>query len=257
MANQILRRKSKDEESLYTIRSLDPDDGSYSTMSTASSTTSANAYAALFLQMCTEIQAPVEFIEVVGHDVLGFPSLIERAYEKKKADSMLNTIITFMAKLISHCTKSFDLALIVLDNVQFMDEMSWKVVELLFESAPNCLIVCASQPLTSFQLSLGESFWSKLHNSPRRFHELKLIPLNILELTEVIAHVFECAKESVDEQFSRDIFKQSGGLPLYTRELLASLKQFSFVAVSEEGKLSWKTSPGAIDDVRIFRFYVI
>jgi predicted ATPase len=219
-------------------------------MSTASSTNSANAYVALFLQICTEIQAPTEFIEVVGHDVLGFPSLVERSHEKRKADSMLNTIISFMAQLISHCTKTFDLTLLVLDNVHFMDEMSWKVVELIFEKAPNFLIICASQPLTSFQLTVDENFWRSLQNIPDRFDELKLKPLNDLELTEMIAHEFQCPKENVDEQFSRDIFMQSGGLPLYARELLGSMKQFSFVAVSESGKLGWKISPGTIDDVR-------
>ena len=251
LAKRILQRRLKDEDSHYSLKSFEHDDMSYSSLTTASSTNLANAYLSLFLQICAEIQAPTEVIEIVGHDVLGFPSL-DRACERRKLDSVLNTIINFMAQLILHCTRTFDLALLVLDNAHLMDEMSWKVVELIFEKGQNVLILCASQPLTSFQLTLDENFWNSLQNRHDRFFELKLKPLTESELTEMIAHVFQYPKENVDEQFSRDIFIQSGGLPLYARELLGSVKDFSFVAVSEIGKIGWKISPGAIDDVRIF-----
>jgi predicted ATPase len=225
---------------------------SYSTMSTASSTNTLNAYFTQFLQICAELQAPDEIIDIVGHDILGFPVLSDRPLDRRKSDSMLIMVIHFMADLILHCTKAFDLAVLILDDVHFMDEMSWKVVQLIFEKAQNTLIICASQCLSSFQLTLSEEFWDSLQeNIDGRFCHLKLKPLNESEITDMIAHVFQCPKDLIDEHFSRDIYTQSAGLPLHARELLGSVKHFSFVATSDVGKIGWKSSPGAMDDVSL------
>ncbi|KAK1736676.1 adenylate/guanylate cyclase domain-containing protein [Skeletonema marinoi] len=51
----------------------------------------------------------------------------------------LAKIVDFMADAFVRCTKHADLVLLALDDVHWMDEMSWKVVQAIFERGQNVL----------------------------------------------------------------------------------------------------------------------
>jgi len=200
-----------------------------------------------FRFICQELNAPPDFIEVVGKRLLG---LRERSGDNSAANVKplnLHKIVDFMADAFIRCTKHANLVLLGIDDVQWMDEMSWKVVQAIFERGENVMTLCGSRPLSSNPLTVDPTFWSDLqgqYQKEGRYSELILAPFSESEVQRMIATTLELEADEIDSSFSRNILTTSGGMPHYLTYVLDAIKRNKLTVRLENGMVGMKSSSG-------------
>jgi predicted ATPase len=223
---------------------------SYSTKESVMSTDASR-----FRYICNELNAPPDFVEVVGRRLLG---LRDKSVENAAAHSgtpNLDKIVDFMADAFIRCTKHANLALLALDDVHWMDEMSWKVVEAIYNRGANVLILCGSRPIDVNPLRLDPKFWSSLQESKvDRYLELFLNPLSEFEVQEMIAITLQLEVDEIDSSFWRNVFTTSGGMPHYLSYVLETIKRDELAMRLENGLMGLKNA--ASEDTKV-RGYLI
>ena len=191
------------------------------------------------LEICQELNAPEWFLEIVGQHLLGDKkskiSKVEKAPE-------VNDIITFMARVFIKSTSHAEGVILALDDVQWIDSLSWKVLQCIFETSKNVLIVCGSRPIESHPLSIDDEFWTKLNGEYRDgglFTEITIAELNKDDIREMAAITLSCEAEDVDDEFRDDVFIHSGGLPYFTSEILDNCVRKGQCGPLKSGKIGW------------------
>ncbi len=158
-----------------------------------------------------------------------------------------------MADAFLRCTQHANLVLLALDDVQWMDEMSWKVVQAIFERGENVLTLCGSRPPSSNPLSLDPQFWSDLRGPLQeegRYSELSLAPFCESEVQDMIAIQLNYNPNEIDDSFSRNVFASSGGMPHYLSYVLDTIKRNNLTVRLENGNIGTRTSTGDDSKVR-------
>ena len=190
------------------------------------------------LEICQELNAPEGFLEIVGQHLLGDKkskiSKVEKAPE-------VNDIISFMARVFIKSTSHAEGVILALDDVQWIDSLSWKVLQCIFETSKNVLIVCGSRPIESHPLSIDDEFWTKLNGECRGglFTEITIAELNKDDIREMAAITLSCEAEDVDDEFRDDVFIHSGGLPYFTSEILDNCVRKGQCGPLKSGKIGW------------------
>lgn len=141
--------------------SNDPLDKSIRTMSTKVSAMHTDE--TRFEVVCDKLNAPPEIVEFIGNRLLGLRKRNAKSITANPPD--LEKVVEFIANAFIQCTKEATLVLLALNNVQWMDEMSLKVVAAILEQGTNILVLCGSGvPLTN-PLSLDPKHWSDLQGT--------------------------------------------------------------------------------------------
>jgi predicted ATPase len=175
-----------------------------------------------FRYLCDELNAPPDFADVVGRRLLG---IRDKGLGSSTTGGTpdLDLIVSFLVNAFIRCTEHSDLVLLSLDDVQELDEMSFKVVQGIFERGQNVLILCGSRPPSSYQLAIDPSFWTALHGSfsdMKRFVEIDLPPLTECEVRDFIAVSLDLAPCEINDKFSQSIFTVTGGMPHFLSECI-------------------------------------
>ena len=219
------------------------DDLSLNTYSSKSSTMSTDA--TRFRYICQELNAPPEFSEVVGKRLLGLREINTNTVASNAKPPDMKKVIDFMADAFVRCTRHAHLVLVALDDVQWMDAMSWKVVEAIFERGKNVLILCGSRPLSSYSLTVDPKFWSDLHDEHKqagRYSEVNLVPFTEPEVHQMIATTLKFEPNEVDSGFSRNIFHTTGGMPHFLSYALDTIGRNQLTVRLENGLIGMKAS---------------
>lgn len=177
------------------------------------------------VQICEMVDIPDHFIEILGKLVL----------TRNRADVVdspnnplhmlkLNQIASYVVNAFLNCTVSFDLVILALDEVANMDEMSWKIVELLFNNSQNMLILATTKHMDQAVMKASEDFWTQLHVEgvdSGHFKEISLDAIPQSDVEQLVANRLGQREREADPQVSRDVFMESGELPNITSELVA------------------------------------
>eukprot|EP00551_Chaetoceros_affinis_P009847 CAMPEP_0203685194 /NCGR_PEP_ID=MMETSP0090-20130426/48420_1 /ASSEMBLY_ACC=CAM_ASM_001088 /TAXON_ID=426623 /ORGANISM="Chaetoceros affinis, Strain CCMP159" /LENGTH=1325 /DNA_ID=CAMNT_0050554381 /DNA_START=512 /DNA_END=4489 /DNA_ORIENTATION=- len=161
------------------------------------------------------------------------------AVEEK--DQILNEIVDLMAKIFIRCSSHADLTVVALDEIQYTDIMSWKVIQKIYEIGGNILFICVSRR-SGPQLYTDDMFWRKLHETGRqsgRFQELILGPLEQTDIAKMASIVLSCKEEELDGQFVRDIFDGTGGMPDFAFQALENCKRKGLHDRLGNKKIGW------------------
>jgi hypothetical protein len=120
--------------------------------------------------------------------------------------------------------------MVALDDVHNMDELSWQVLEALFQESKNVLFLCTVKGLSPAGSTMSNSFWRKLNSDHRedgRFqvHVVgELLDENIRQLT---AKIMGLRFDAIPTQFMRSIVTESKGCPAIASAILQSIKRSS------------------------------
>ncbi len=206
-----------------------------------------------FTFICRELNAPPEFMEVVGKRFLGIRdgNKNDSATQSESPTLQIQSIVNFMADAFIRCTKHVNLVLLALDDVQWMDELSWKVVQTIFERAENVLTLCGSRPPSS-NLPLEPIFFSDLqgqYQKEGRYLEISLAPFEDSEVKEMIADTLKIKLDEVDTSFIHNVFTTSGGMPHYISFILDAIKRNNLTVRLENGMIGMKNSAEKDDKV--------
>jgi len=202
-----------------------------------------------FRFICEELNAPTEFVEIVGKRLLGLKTGTSNT---GGSPPELAKIVDFMADAFVRCTKHADLVLLALDDVHWMDEMSWKVVQAIFERGQNVLSLIGSRPPSANPLTVDKTFWSELQSTYRddgRYLEISLQPFNEMEVQQMISFTLDIGMNEIDSSFWRNVSTTSGGMPHYLSYALETIKRNNLTIKLDNGLVGLKSSEG--DDSKL------
>ena len=199
-----------------------------------------------FRFMCEELNAPPDFVEVVGRRLLGIRDKNIHNDEVTSGTPNLDKIVEFLSNAFIRCTDHTDLTLLALDDVHELDEMSWKVVQTIYERG-SVLILCGSRPPDTNPLAIDSSFWSDLHNvysKSGRYVVYELQPLIESDIRTFIASSLEVEPNKISGSFSRNLALVTGGLPHFLSYAIDAIKRGSLVNRLDDGQIGLKSAVG-------------
>ncbi len=219
-------------------RDRDWDSVSLSSLSTAQS--QKTSVIGRLREICEEMDAPSGFLEIVGHHLLGNSRLKMSSVEKAPE---LADIVSFMAQVFIRSTSHAEVVVLALDDVQWMDNLSWKVLQSIFENGLNVLIVCGSRPFESQSLTMDDDFWDMLREESRkegRYDEILLGPLAKNEVRELASLTLKCDPDEIMDKFIDDIHMHSGGMPYYASEILQNCVRNKLFRRFDNNMIGWR-----------------
>ena len=202
-----------------------------------------------FRFICQDLNVKSDLMELVGKRFLGISNRSKNESDAQlqlepNSTVQIENIVEFMANAFIRCTMHADLVLLSLDDVQWMDESSWKVVQRIFERANNLLIFSGSR-MPSTNLTLDPTFLSDLvteHQAAGRYYELSLPPFNEAEVKEFIACALNSSTYEVDDSFSNSVWTTSGGMPLYLSHVLDAIQRNNLTVRLDNGMIGMKST---------------
>ncbi len=240
--SQSLRRWS---DSVSINASVDGQLDTLSVNSQSSKSSRESSEMTRFRFICRELNASPDFMELIGKRFLGIRDGNDSTTQSDSSTPQIQSIVNFMADAFIRCTKHANLVLLALDDVQWMDELSWKVVQKILE-AQNVLIICSSRlPLS--KLTMDPIFFSDLQDrfqKDGRYLEIPLTPFDESEVKEMIADNLSIKLDEVETSFSRNIFTTSGGMPHYLSFIIDAIKRNNLTVRLENGMISIENSTG-------------
>ena len=146
-----------------------------------------------------------------------------------------------MAQVFITASCHADIVVLALDDVQYMDKLSWKVVHSIMGMGERILLVCGSRPLDTCRLALDEDFWEALkRRSKKRFNEVYLKSLEKREIRQLAALCLKCDVDDLDDRFINDVYMHSGGMPYFASMILKNCHRNNLFKRFENNKIGWR-----------------
>jgi class 3 adenylate cyclase/tetratricopeptide (TPR) repeat protein len=206
------------------------------------STRSANVpYLRKMCDICEELQYPYEFADIVGSQLLGLEGANPTTHIDGRVPSV-DEVVDFLSSVYIRLTEFADLTMIFLDDFQWIDSFTWKVIRALCEKGKNILIMGAmrSQETQALRRMSSVAMWHTRMQSRKGIVEVNIGPLETDEVKQLISKVLDYHVDIIDEQLSNDIYQKTGGITIYVIELLESIKRNKTVAIDDDtGLLRW------------------
>jgi predicted ATPase len=201
--------------------------------------------------LCKEVNAPVGFVDHVLLHLSGKGSSKPPA---GKAPSM-KAMVSFMERAFRRCTQETKLVVVALDDVQYIDEMTWKILRQVFEGCNNVLMVCAFDLSRSRDLKVEADFWQVLNQKYRpsgHFVPMELSGLGKEEITVMTMKTLGLQREEIPPDLLNEILIQSGGMPHFANEFLELVKRRQFNEMMD-GRIADNSGLGSVPEIILHR----
>jgi predicted ATPase len=129
---------------------------------------------------------------------------------------------------------------VILDDFQWIDPLSWKVIRSLKDARGNLVVVCAARSHDKQAMRRMSS--EKIKGDELRLCTIDLGPLDTSEMREMIAMGLGYEENAIDATFANDIYEQTGGLPMYAVEYVESIKRSNLTEMDSKGIVGWRES---------------
>ena len=192
-------------------------------------------------EVCKQLNFPHEFADIVGSQLLGLEGAVPTTHIGGRVPS-IDEVVEFLTLAYNQMTDFADLIIVFLDDFQWIDSLTWKVIRVLCENGKNIMFMGAmgSRETQALRRMSSVTSWHGQMQSRRGIVEVNLGPLDIGEVRALIAKVLEYDAKMIDESMCSDIYQRTGGLPIYVVELLEGIKRNNTVEVDDEsGLLRW------------------
>ena len=219
--------------SLSSLESIDLESLSGYSAGAASNQAQRSVHTDTLSLICREMNAPPEFAEVIGHRLLGFDLPVRSRSDGEQRTSRsisFNKLIDFVARVFVRCTQDSSLTVIALDDVHNMDELSWQVMQVLFETSHNMLFIFSVKGLSPVGSCLSNTFLDTLNNDRREDGRFRVLMINELpedDMKQLIAKTLGLRLKDVAPRIVQSIVTQSRGCPHIASAILESMKRHS------------------------------
>jgi Cdc6-like AAA superfamily ATPase len=195
---------------------------------------STTAQSDVLKNLCRELDMPSSFIDHALSHLLG---LKQEAKSKAKPPPP-KIMISFLARAFKVCTQDARLVVLALDDLHHADDMSWKVIQQIFETAPNVLVIGTTYPTDNCKLNIDKAFFEELKtkHAGKRFVSQSMKPLTKEETTLMIMKTLGLQKKEVKADLLAGVTIQSGGMPHFVNEILEQVKRQ--MAIDEDFEIS-------------------
>ena len=178
---------------------------------------------------CEGIGYPHEYADLVGTQFLGLQSAHPVTHINGQVPAV-SDLVEFVAQAFMKITEDTDLVLVFVDDFQWIDSMTWKVIRALGQSGTNMLLICAMR-------SHDKQAMRRMATAVNFRMEITLSPLNPLEIGELTCNVLGFAQTAIDDSVCTEIYNKTAGLPVYVMELLEGIKRNKTFYEDKDGKI--------------------
>jgi len=183
--------------------------------------------------ICSELNAPKEFVELVGNHLLRLnPTQISGLNSRlasRGGTCAVQDLVTLMTLTFERCTRDADVTIVALDDAHLTDKMSWEVLRRLFETVPNILIICTSRERSITSRAVNKEFWTILqstHIVDRRFIPIRIGLLSENDVNSMIVRTLGKQPGKEGDRLLHAVYTQSGGIPQYANEIIQSVARY-------------------------------
>ena len=178
---------------------------------------------------CDELDYPREYADLVGSQFLGLDTKHPVTHINGHVPQVAE-LVEFVAQAFMRITDFADLILVFIDDFQWVDSFTWKVIRALGQSGKKMLLICAMR-------SHDKQAMRRISTAVNFRLEITLGPLDLPEIKELTSSVLGCSEDAIDEELCTDLYQRTGGLPVYVVELLEAVKRNKTASENEQGKL--------------------
>lgn len=225
-------------QSLRSSQNMVRDDSFESTASTRPAT--VLPYLDKLCWVCEELSYPHEYADLVGSQFLGIDGATPITQVNGHVP-LVAELVEFMAQAYMRITSFADLIIVFIDDFQWVDSFTWKVIRALGQSGKNMLLICAMK-------SHDKQAMRRMSTAVNFRVEITLGPLYLPDIRELIASVLGYSESTVDDFLCTEIYQRTGGLPVYLVELLENIKRNKTMFLSDDGVLRF-TAEGQKENV--------
>jgi hypothetical protein len=188
------------------------------------------------VKLCLECGIPLNYVEVFGGLIFTDKlSDIGSWADRGQKQSEWDLIAKYIVKAFLHATAKYDLVVLALDEASGLDEMSWKIVETLYQESQNLLVLCAAR--SPFDINIPEEFWDHLNAPDNQCFSLReLSNMNHTETLQLVYKKLGRKRGRRDDEVHRiasTVHILSKGNPLMASEILNKL-YLKFTPAEEE-----------------------
>jgi tetratricopeptide (TPR) repeat protein len=167
------------------------------------------------------------FVDYALSELLGV-ELTQISNSGQNGPPSTKEMVTFLAKAFRLCTRDSKLVVLALDDVHYVDEFSWRVIQQLFTEENNILFVGAVDSGSIGDLKIDPDFWEDLDSrfrAEKRFATMKLGHLSREDILSMIMKSLGLRRKDVPDDVLEGVAIQSGGMPHFVNEILENVKK--------------------------------
>lgn len=167
------------------------------------------------------------FVDYALSELLGV-ELTQISNSGQNGPPTTKEMVNFLAKAFRLCTRDSKLVVLALDDIHYVDEFSWRVIQHLFAEANNILFVGAVDSASIDDLKIDPDFWEDLdgrYRTEKRFTTMKLGHLSREDILSMIMKSLGLRRKDVPDDVLDGVAIQSGGMPHFVNEILENVKK--------------------------------
>lgn len=167
------------------------------------------------------------FVDYALSELLGV-ELTQISNSEQGGPPSTKDMVNFLSKAFRLCTRDAKLVVLALDDIHYVDEFSWRVIQQLFREEMNILFVGAVDTGSIDDLKIDPDFWHELDGQRRtekRFTTLKLGHLSREDILSMIMKSLGLRRKDVQDDVLEGVAIQSGGMPHFVNEILENVKK--------------------------------
>lgn len=208
----------------------------------------------LFLQACLSAKVPMQYIEMFSGIIFSDKlSDLGKWSDKSQKMSEWNNIAKLLVQAYLYMTEPYDLVCLALDDISGMDEMSWKIVKLLYTDSKKFFIVTAAR--NEFGLNVSKAVWDELKGEREvggNFVSMELEPLEEFDMYKMACMKSGEGMFKFDQKVSRTIYFLTEGNPLLASEILDNL-YFKETSNTGNGSMNKSTKIQRVKEILLNR----
>lgn len=199
----------------------------FSVFEDATATGSGSHMHATFEKICKELQLPESIFEFLKFHLLGIE--VNHFFGGNTKVPSMRSIAVFVSQIFVTCCRDSSLVLVAVDDIHRTDEMSWLVLQQVFETAVNVLIVGSAHSAADLSLRIDRNFWTLLNESSARkgrFVRMAIERLSEGDIVSMIMKTFGLQSKDVEgSDILKEVLVQSGGSPHFAQKILDGIRQ--------------------------------
>jgi hypothetical protein len=184
---------------------------------------------------CKEAAYDCQYADLIACQFLGLQEANPVNHINGEVPQIID-LVECIAQCFIRLVDFAQITVIFIDDFQWVDTFTWRVVRALSQCGKRMLIVRATKSHDKRALRRLSNGLSKGVNASM---EITLGPLELGDIKDLISQIFSIPDKegAIGEDVCTYIYQKTGGLPVYVIELLETMKRTNSFVVDSVGKL--------------------
>lgn len=229
---------SRQRLSIYSKKEDDSSEGTTESFGMNRQTSTAQLFQSL-CWACEQLNYPYEYADIVGSQFLGFEDATPVTHVNGHVPTM-EELVEFLSSVFVKIAEFAKLTGLFIDDFQWVDSFSWRIMRSACKKAGNVLLICATRSHDKQALRRISNAATPDGKMQSQMIEVSLGPFDFNDIRDLLAVQYLQKRSSIPQEMCNDIYQRTGGLPVFVVQLLENLKRMKALQIVD-GSLQWKS----------------